>query len=58
MQYLTLYNRTESFNGLMRMQNVYGNKQAPSRDIANKFSKLESIRHVYSGNCFNDGRLL
>ena len=28
MQYLTLYNRTESFNGLMRIQNVYGNKQA------------------------------
>ena len=40
----------------MRMQNIFGNKQAPSRDIANRFSKLESIRNVYSGSYFSDGR--
>ena len=40
----------ESFNSLMRMQNIH--KQAPSRDIA----KLESIRHVYSVSYFTDER--
>eukprot|EP00731_Ephydatia_muelleri_P013887 Em0007g1197a len=45
----------ESFNGSVRMQNIYGNKQAPSRDIANHFACIEYLRFICEGGVFNAG---
>ncbi|KAL5506041.1 hypothetical protein EMCRGX_G007607 [Ephydatia muelleri] len=47
--------RCESFNGSVRMQNIYGNKQAPSRDIANHFACIEYLRFICEGGVFNAG---
>ena len=38
----------------MRIQNIFGNKQAPSRDIAAHFSAIEHLRFVCEGGCYND----
>ena len=43
-------NRFEAFNSLIRTQNVFGNKQAPSRDIAITFAHIEHLRSLCSGN--------
>ena len=51
----SLLNRCESFNGSVRMQNIYGNKQAPSRDIANHFACIEYLRFLCEGGVFNAG---
>ena len=43
--------RFESFNSHVRMYNVYGNRLAPSRDIAKRFSVLQHLRSIcLSGN--------
>ncbi|KAL5516700.1 hypothetical protein EMCRGX_G002103 [Ephydatia muelleri] len=36
------------------MQNIFGNKQAPSRDIAAHFSMIEHLRFVCEGGFYND----
>eukprot|EP00731_Ephydatia_muelleri_P002916 Em0001g2916a len=45
--------RCESFNSSVRLQNIYGNKQAPSRDIANHFAIVEHLRYICGGGLFN-----
>ncbi len=47
--------RCESYLSQLRHQNIYSNRQAPSRDIAEAFVKLEHLRFVCSGGLF-DGR--
>eukprot|EP00731_Ephydatia_muelleri_P004895 Em0002g1071a len=44
----------ESFNSDVRIQNIFGNKQAPSRDIVAHFSVIEHLRFVCEGGCYND----
>lgn len=41
--------RCESFNGLMRLQNLHSNRHASSYDIAVRFSHIEHIRHLLHG---------
>ena len=41
--------RCETFNSLIRARNIFGNKQAPSRDIAHGFAVIEHLRFVCSG---------
>lgn len=49
--------RCETFNSLIRTRNIFGNKQAPSRDIAHGFAVLEHLRFVCSGGLLTiDGR--
>ena len=49
--------RCETFNSLIRTRNIFGNKQAPSRDIAHGFAVLEHLRFVCSGGSFTmDGK--
>ena len=38
--------RCETFNGLMREQNIYGNHQAPSLDIATRFALMDHVRYL------------
>ena len=38
------------------MQNIYGNKGAPSRDIAYHFATIEHLRYICDGGCSNDKR--
>ena len=40
------YHWFETFNSFIRAQNIYGNKHAPSRDIAHKFAVIEQIRYI------------
>ena len=43
----------------MRLQNIFGNKQAPSRDIANHFAIVEHLRYICGGGKHNgDERLV
>lgn len=44
----------ESYNAVMRNVAMHTNRQAPSRDIAIKFSKYQSIRHLVSGGFWQD----
>ncbi|KAL5471162.1 hypothetical protein EMCRGX_G029249 [Ephydatia muelleri] len=44
--------RPASFNSDVRIQNIFGNKQAPSRDIAAHV--IEHLRFVCEGGCYND----
>ncbi|TRM55830.1 hypothetical protein BD626DRAFT_622186, partial [Schizophyllum amplum] len=39
----------ECFNAIFRLCSVLSNHQAPSRDIARKFSSLDRIKHILSG---------
>ncbi|KAL5506819.1 hypothetical protein EMCRGX_G008563 [Ephydatia muelleri] len=41
--------RCESFNSDVRAQNIYSNRQAPSRDIGKHFAVLEHVRHIIDG---------
>ena len=51
------YNRYETFNSLIRTRNIFGNKQAPSRDIAQGFGVLEHLRFICAGGSFTfDGK--
>ena len=40
--------RCESYNLLIRCRNIYSNRQAPSKDIANSFAIQESIRFAFA----------
>ena len=35
-----------TFNGLMREQNIYGNHQASSRDIATRVALMDHVRYL------------
>jgi len=39
----------ECFNAIFRLCSVLSNHQAPSRDIANKFASMDSLKHMLSG---------
>lgn len=44
----------ECFNAVFRMCSVLSNHQAPSRDIAMKFSDMERVKHIVSGGFWHD----
>ena len=46
---LLVYRRFESFNSFIRVHNIFGNKSAPSKDIARRFGELEQLRHICEG---------
>ncbi len=48
--------KCESYLSLVRHWNVYSNRQAPSRDIADAFMKLEHLRFVCSGGLLDERR--
>ncbi len=48
--------RCEAFNSCIRAQNIYGNKQAPSRDICNRFAVIEHIRYICEGGFLPSGK--
>ena len=50
--------RCESFNSSVRFQNIYGNKQAPSRDIANFLAIVEYLRFICGGGKYNSNERL
>jgi hypothetical protein len=39
----------ECFNAIFRLCSVLSNHLAPSRDIANKFASMDSLKHILSG---------
>jgi hypothetical protein len=41
--------RFESFNGVFCSASTYSNRQAPSRDIAQRFVTIERVKHICSG---------
>ena len=45
-----------SYSFMHYSQNVYGNKMAPSKDIAHSFAVLNSIYFTYSGGMINSER--
>ena len=47
--YVLFKQRCESFNSVVRAENVFSNKHSPSRDIATKFGVEESIRNICLG---------
>ncbi|KAL5502698.1 hypothetical protein EMCRGX_G009512 [Ephydatia muelleri] len=50
----SLQSMCEYFNSGVRLRNIFSNKQAPSRDIANYFANLQSIRYICQGGLFNN----
>lgn len=48
--------RCETFNSFIRVQNIFGNKGAPSRDIAYHFSVIEHLRYICDGGSDTKGR--
>lgn len=46
----------ECFNGIFRFCSILSNHQAPSRDIARKFSSLDRVKHLLSGGYWKDER--
>ncbi|KAL5500102.1 hypothetical protein EMCRGX_G011605 [Ephydatia muelleri] len=45
--------RCESYNSLIRCRNIYSNRQAPSKDIANSFAIQESIRFAFAESSYS-----
>ena len=43
------------FNSLVRSENVYSNKQSPSKDIAYGVARLEHVQYIASGGKFGSG---
>ncbi|THV04305.1 hypothetical protein K435DRAFT_961933 [Dendrothele bispora CBS 962.96] len=39
----------ECFNAIFRLCSIYSNHQAPSRDIALKFTSMARVKHIFSG---------
>eukprot|EP00731_Ephydatia_muelleri_P006511 Em0003g759a len=48
--------RCESFNSDVRAQNIYSNRQAPSRDSGKHFAVLEHVRHIVDGGRYGQER--
>ncbi|KAF4584660.1 hypothetical protein EYR38_001890 [Pleurotus pulmonarius] len=44
----------ECFNAIFRLCSVLSNHQAPSRDIAYKFTSLDRVKHILSGGYWQD----
>lgn len=44
--------RFEAFNSLIRAQNIFGNRHAPSKDIAHNFAALEHLRFICCGGFY------
>lgn len=44
----------ECYNAIFRLCSVLSNHQAPSRDIANKFSSMDCLKHVLSGGYWKE----
>ncbi|KAI0363137.1 hypothetical protein BV20DRAFT_958926, partial [Pilatotrama ljubarskyi] len=42
----------ESFNAIIRSKSIHSNHQAPSRDIARAFARVNRIRHLLCGGVF------
>lgn len=49
-----LNHRFEAYNATIRAQNVYGNKQAPSKDIASKFASIGQLKFLCSGGYIDE----
>ena len=47
--------RYESFNSLVRTQNIYGNRHSPSKDISTNFAILQHLRFLCYG-AYVDGK--
>ena len=45
--------RCETYNSLIRARNVYGNRLAPSRDIAHGFALIEHLRFICAVGSFD-----
>ena len=56
--YNTYNFRFESFNSLLRNQNVFSNRESPSKDIGTNFAVLEHLRFLCSGGKFEDSNSL
>ena len=50
--------RCESFNSILRTYNIYANRGAPSRDIANSFAVMDHMRFICSGGVLNGSHRL
>lgn len=50
--------RCESFNSAVRLQNIFVNKQAPSRDIANQIAVVEHLHYICNGGIYNNNENL
>ena len=50
--------RCESCNSSVLLQNIYGNKKAPSRDIGNHFATVEHLCYISGGGLFNSNERL
>ncbi|KAG8796301.1 hypothetical protein FRC12_000716, partial [Ceratobasidium sp. 428] len=48
--------RFESFNGVFRAASTFSNRQAPSRDIAQRFGDLDRVKHIASGGYWHNGK--
>ena len=46
--------RCETFNSLIRARNIFANRLAPSRDIAQGFSAIEHLRFICSGGSLSE----
>ena len=53
-----IFRRCESFNGMVRRFNVHGNRQSPSRDIANTFATIGNLSRLAMGQVDVDGRYM
>ena len=49
-------NRCESFNSIIRGQNVFSNHLSPSRDIASRLSIIEEFRFLANGGKYSQER--
>lgn len=48
--------RCETFNSYIRAKNIFGNKSAPSCDIAHRFAVLEEMRYICDGGRLPSGQ--
>ena len=46
--------RYETFNSILRAQNLFGNRQAPNKDIAQNFATMQYLHHIASGGHYAD----
>lgn len=51
-----IYFRYEAFNGLVRTQNIFGNRHSPSKDIAHNFAVMQQLHFLCSGGIFNENQ--
>ena len=49
------YSRFEAFNSVIRQMNIYSNRQACSKDIAQTFAKHKLLQFILNGGCWGEG---